>query len=88
MKEGKTNSDSQKEESQEHIVNTTKAKYHTIPLKCGILKKKKDTNELICKLNWPTDIENKYSYQMGKVVEGRNKLGVWDLASINGNCDI
>ena len=25
---------------------------------------------------------------MGKVVEGRNKLGVWDLASINGNCDI
>ena len=52
------------------------------------LKKKKDTKELIYKLNRPTYIENKYTYQMGKVVQGVDKLGVWDLASINANCYI
>ena len=40
-----------------------------LSLKCGTLKKK-DTNELIYKLNRPTYIENKYTYQMGKVVRG------------------
>ena len=56
-------------------------KPNMLSLKCGILKKKKkDTKELIYKLNRPTYIENKYTYQMGKVVQGGDKLGAWDLS--------
>ena len=44
---------------------TEKDKYRMILFTCGILKKKKDTNELIYKTERPTHIENKL-----KVIKG------------------
>ena len=44
-------------------------------------KKKKDTNELICKTERDTHRENKFMVTKGKVgrsIEGENKLEGWD----------
>ena len=48
---------------------TEKDKYHMISLICGILKKKKSINELIYKIERPTDIENKL------MVTNRERVG-------------
>ena len=39
---------------------------------------KNDTNELVCKTNRPTDIENKIMVTKRETGQGRDKLGVWD----------
>ena len=63
------------------ISQTEKDKYHMISHICEILKKKKDTNELIYRTE--TDHRQRkqtYGYQRGNVGGGRveDKLGVWD----------
>ena len=54
-----------------------KDKYHMISLRCGILKKKKDTNELIYKTEIDPQTE-KTNLWLPKGKMGRDKLGVWD----------
>ena len=51
------------------VSQTEKDKYHMISLICGILKKKKSINELIYKIERPTDIENKL------MVTNRERVG-------------
>ena len=56
---------------------TQKDKYHVISLICGILKKKKNANELIYK----TEVESwmqKINYGYQEIRGWRDKLGDWD----------
>ena len=41
-------------------------------------KLKKDTNEIICRMETDSQTLKTYSYQRGQVGLGRDALGVWD----------